>query len=431
MMNIVEVLSIILLQTIVYGLGSYVLFREKQINFRLGTYILIACMLCYYVLRIETYNILYIQTCAILIKLALTEGTFKCRFINTIKIIYIVTCCEEMLEAIIAFIVLYMKDLSISAKAQYVLADSILIVIWLIVGCLKKSKLKLRRKHENIFIMISVAILSVVLLLVIASVQYAVPYVNNNKFTTKSYILTIISYFGTVVLGMFVMFVEKENVTYRSLLEAETLLRMSQKNNYEVMLKKEEETREFRHDISNFIVCLKEMLASENVIGANNFINEMQIAIQQIQKKNYTTGNEILDTIINYYAQQLSDDIAISVMGLCNMDLQINSVELCSVVSNPLQNAVEALNKQKNSNKYLKIEMYTFDKSFKIQISNSIDEEPIRLSDKLPLTNKQDKVRHGIGLKNVKKLVESAEGVFCINILKKEFQVIIILPEKN
>ncbi len=40
-------------------------------------------------------------------------------------------------------------------------------------------------------------------------------------------------------------------------LETEKLLRQTQKSYYETMLQKEEDTRRFRHDIINHLMCLR------------------------------------------------------------------------------------------------------------------------------------------------------------------------------
>ena len=66
-----------------------------------------------------------------------------------------------------------------------------------------------------------------------------------------------------------------------------------------------------------------------------------------------------------------------------------------------------------------------------MEICNSIDSEPLQGSDGLPVTNKIDKGNHGIGLKNVKELVEHRNGLFDITMLNNEFQVTVILPRKT
>lgn len=428
-MSILAVLSIIFLEIMVYCVGIYVLFNEKIRNIGFGIFILVICSGVCYLQNLS--NMLYIHISAIIILWALLEGSIRKKFLIIIKGVFIISCSEETIEAVIRFLISECLNISMTSKKKFVLANLILLLIWLIIGEMKKRKIKVQRKYVNTLVMIAMGIMAVALVMVIASIHYADPYVNNKKFSIISDILTITSYFSIVILGLFVIYVKHANDNYKYLLETEILLRNSQKNNYEVMLAKEEKTREFRHDISNHIMCLKEMITDGNMVEANHYIDQMQLTVSQIQKKNYTTGNEILDAILNYYIQQLEEGVEVSVSGLCNCELSINNVELCSIVSNPLQNAIEALNNQIHGRKYLKIQMISAQQNFKMELCNSINVENIAMINGLPKTIKQDKDNHGIGLKNVKRLVEKNNGLFKVDIQQSEFWVTLILPIKN
>lgn len=428
-MSILAVLSIIFLEIMVYCVGIYVLYNEKIRNIGFGIFILVICSGVCYLQNLS--NMLYIHISAIIILWALLEGSIRQKFLIIIKGVFIISCSEETIEAVIRFLISQCLNISMTSKKKFVLANLILLLIWLIIGEMKKRKIKVQRKYVNTLVMIVMGIMAVALVMVIASIHYADPYVNNKKFSIISDILTITSYFSIVILGLFVIYVKHANDNYKYLLETEILLRNSQKNNYEVMLAKEEKTREFRHDISNHIMCLKEMITDGNMVEANHYIDQMQLTVSQIQKKNYTTGNEILDAILNYYIQQLEEGVEVSVAGLCNCELNINNVELCSIVSNPLQNAIEALNNQIHGRRYLKIQMISTQQNFKMELCNSINVENIAMINGLPKTIKQDKDNHGIGLKNVKRLVEKNNGLFKVFIQQSEFRVTLILPIKN
>ena len=47
------------------------------------------------------------------------------------------------------------------------------------------------------------------------------------------------------------------NEKMKETVDIEKRLRNSQKNYYEMLLQKEEETRKYRHDITNHLMCLK------------------------------------------------------------------------------------------------------------------------------------------------------------------------------
>lgn len=422
------VISLIFLIILVYGVGIYVLFNEKIRNVGFAIFILVLYSGMYNLLNLSFKNMLYIYISAIIIFWTLLEGSIREKFLIIIKGVFIISCGEEIIEAVINIVILQFLNIPMALEKKFILTNLILLIIWFMIGAMKKRKIKVQRKYLNVLIMIAMGIMAMALVMIIACIHYADPYVNSKKFSMVSNILTIISYFGIVILGLFVIYVRNSNENYKYLLETESLLRKSQKNNYEVMLAKEEETREFRHDICNHIMCLQEMIKGNNIIEANKYIDQLQIAILQIQKKNFATGNEIIDAIINYYIHQLEEDVEVSVVGLCNYDLDMNNVELCSIVSNPLQNAIEALNNQKHGRRYLKFRMNSTKHNLKMEICNSFYAEYVTMIDGLPRTIKQDKENHGIGLKNVKKLVEKNRGLFKVEIQESEFRVTLILP---
>jgi Signal transduction histidine kinase regulating citrate/malate metabolism len=431
-MEMLIILSIIFIQILVYSAGIVVLFGGRVKNVKLGIFILFLCSGGYYFFKLSMGNLLYLDIMAIIILWAIIQGTVYQKSWLIIKGVFIVSCSEEIAELALDFLLTKCFNLSIVTETNILLANLLLLILWFAIGILKKRNFKIHRKYVNAIYIIAMGIMAVALVLGNANIRYAQPYVNSKKFSMVSEILMIITYIGIVFWGLFVIFIKNANENYKHLLETEYLLRTSQKNNYEMMLAKEEETREFRHDISNHIICLKELVKSGNMVDANNYIDQMQIKISEIKKKYYTTGNEILDAILNFYINLLDDKIEVSITGRCNYELAVNSVELCSIISNPLQNAVEALNNLSIQEKgYLKVQIQSTQQNFKIVISNSLDTANVVIRNGLPITNKKDKENHGIGLKNVKKLVEKNQGLFNVEILDAEFRVTLILPVKN
>lgn len=231
-----------------------------------------------------------------------------------------------------------------------------------------------------------------------------------------------------MIFGIFVVYVKNANVNYKELLESEERLRISQQYYYEMLLEREEETREFRHNISNHLICLKEILEGGNLTVAQEYLTDMNFSISQINKKYFSIGNDVMDAIVNYYVQQLDKDVILSVKGVCLHSLEISDMELCSIISNLMQNAVDAFRVQQTGEKHLHIKLSSTQDAFKLKMCNSMEEEPILDARGIPITSKRDTRNHGIGLKYVKKVVEQVKGLFHINICNKEFQIIVILP---
>lgn len=275
---------------------------------------------------------------------------------------------------------------------------------------------------------IVITLLLTAFLMMICGVQNKETNVTKQSPNFIGFIFPFFTYFGVASFFVFFIYMKNANSNYKKLIEAEKKLRIFQQNNYELLLSREEETRAFRHDMSNHIVCLKEIVASENISLANDYLNEMSFAMSQIQEKVFSTGNTIIDAIINYYAHQLEHSTSISVKGNCMVRLHISNMDLSAILSNLMQNAVEALNNQTKGEKFLSIRLECKQGFFKFNILNSIDKELAMSSDGLPITSKVDKKNHGIGLKHVKKLIKNLNGFFQIEISNNVFHATLILP---
>lgn len=284
---------------------------------------------------------------------------------------------------------------------------------------------------KSIFIIFAMSLMVISLIGVIVSLNLAKSYVTNQRFIKISDALVSTSYFSIISLGLFVIYTRNTNKNYKKLLETESLLRNLQKEYYEVLLDKEVETREFRHDISNHILCIGGLVKQGNLAEITEYLNKMENSLIEIQNKSYSTGNEIIDVMLNYNINLLGDSTKVSVTGFCDKKLAMSNMELCSVISNLLQNAVEALTSQQEGRKYLNIHMHTTEKNFSIEIKNSFANKDIVFIKELPSTSKEDKKNHGIGLKNVKRAVQKNKGLLKIEIKEREFFVNVILPVKQ
>lgn len=430
MTTLIEICRLILLITS-YCFCAKLLSNVRFNNIKWGIISLAIFVVGYLFLRNTSVEIIYMNVVAIIISGAVIEDLFKHKIWSLLKSFVLVSCCKEIIEIILG-LVLVKCNIGISGKSITLLSYGIVSIICILMTVFVRDnikfpcKLKIKRKYINTNNLTVMTLMIAVFVLVIASVKYATPYVKNERFLALNNALIIVSYFGVAFWVIFTIYILNANDNYKRLFETEKLLRKVQNNSFEMLIVKDEETRGFRHDINNHIMCLKVLARIGDNEEINKYIDQMQMVITEIQNRYYTKGNKILDAIINYYIQLLDDDVNVIVLGECNRDLAINDMELCSILANPLQNAVEELNRQNNESKFLKIKMNSTGTGFKIEISNnSMD---IALKDGLPITKKLDKENHGIGLKKVKKLVEKNNGQFEVVIKDNEFLVILILP---
>ena len=124
------------------------------------------------------------------------------------------------------------------------------------------------------------------------------------------------------------------------------------------------------------------------------------------------------------------------VNGSVPVQTRISEYDLCTIIYNLLSNAIEASkNIKDNNDKEIFVDIGAFNKQLYIRIKNKysneyIKENNILLSDIIKkikngenITLKEDKLNHGMGLKNVRNAVENYNG--SIEIYLKDYWFVV------
>lgn len=199
-----------------------------------------------------------------------------------------------------------------------------------------------------------------------------------------------------------------------------------QKEYYEKLLEKERETRAFRHDIMNDLLEIRYFCYNKDFEKATDYLDNMLGNLQHIYNLTYDVGNDTINVILNYYLNSLSDKYKVIVEGHID-GLSINQRDLSIVVSNIVENAVEALEKYESGELYFSV--LEGNRYIRICVENDFDGVLGKEKNGIIQTSKNDKQLHGYGLKNAKKIVEKYNGNYCVNICNHKYVVTIDLEK--
>lgn len=186
------------------------------------------------------------------------------------------------------------------------------------------------------------------------------------------------------------------------------------------------EIRKIGHDFNNHISCIDMLLQMDNVKRARQYIKDMKINSQEVNFE-IKTGNEIADAVINQkYMKAKKHGIEFNVTGFLGEKVGINAIDLCALMSNALDNAIEAnLKIEEESERKIKMHIEPYEDYLHIEINNTVKEEVKNIN--YLETTKPDKSKHGFGVLNMKKIAEKYEGHLQYSSKKNNFNLSIVL----
>ena len=201
-------------------------------------------------------------------------------------------------------------------------------------------------------------------------------------------------------------------------------------NYYTILQRNYDESRIMIHDCKHHFDVIRAMLASESIDDIFGYIDRIQQDKAFLGRK-YITGNKILDIVI-YQKQEECRLKGIEFnFRHNNINLSyIDDTDLCSIISNILDNSIESA--EKASDKFVSLEFYQNSSFCFIEVNNSCIVKPKENSNGL-ITSKKDKAYHGIGMNSVKRAVRKYGGDvgYKYNELESVFRITISVKKPN
>ncbi|MCR5546869.1 MAG: GHKL domain-containing protein [Lachnospiraceae bacterium] len=170
-----------------------------------------------------------------------------------------------------------------------------------------------------------------------------------------------------------------------------------------------EQIRRDKHEMKNVYFYIHTMLEENDIDGLKEFVNT-KLLHRYDRLEEFHTGNETLDYL---FSQKASEARALDIRFLADISappkITIHSDDLCALLLNLLDNAIEA---SKNvSNPDIQIIMKEEKNYLSITIKNRVETDILEENPFLK-TTKKDWKNHGIGLRIVNSIVKKYNGMF-------------------
>lgn len=183
--------------------------------------------------------------------------------------------------------------------------------------------------------------------------------------------------------------------------------------------------RGWRHDYHNHIQTMKAYISLNQIAEMKNYLDKLDTDLTSVDTV-LKTGNIMVDAILNSkISLAMSKNIRINAKAVVPDQLKVSEIDLCVIIGNLLDNAMEACLKQSNeSERFIRVYIGKFKEQLYISVSNSMAGE-VRKSGKTYLSTKNSDT-HGFGLMRVDRITEKyggfvnrqhEEGVFATEIM--------------
>lgn len=199
-----------------------------------------------------------------------------------------------------------------------------------------------------------------------------------------------------------------------------------QKQNYKALNKSIESYYVFKHDIRHHFLVIKSMMDIENYMAASEYINKL--TKNEIFKNVGTLcKNFTVNSILNYYMSiAMKNNIDFKANLNIPEDIKIDKLDLSIVMGNCVKNAIEACENVINKGeRYINIKAEIKGFQLIVKIKNSFNGHVVTEGNIIKTSKIEE--GHGIGLSNIKNVVEKYNGYLNIKYNDKEFEVDIIM----
>jgi sensor histidine kinase regulating citrate/malate metabolism len=200
-----------------------------------------------------------------------------------------------------------------------------------------------------------------------------------------------------------------------------------QKEYYSQLLGREEETRKFRHDIINDLLKIQDYCANEKYQAMSQYIERITGIVISLNKKKYDVGNDVINSVINYYLSPTEKKYSVEVKGFVSDNISIDDRDLCVICGNMIGNAIEAVDRMKEGKIW--IEAGAGKEYISLRVKNTYQGKLKFNKEGFPITTKTDKINHGIGTRNIYDVVKKNGGEYLINAKDGIFNAEVILKK--
>ncbi|UZP02591.1 sensor histidine kinase [Clostridium botulinum] len=277
----------------------------------------------------------------------------------------------------------------------------------------------------NIFIPISMFVLLI-------SKNYSFFYILN--FSRHSYLVSAV-FLGSTLLefyfAVFAIVAISKSYDVSLYKHKNQILNMQydlQVSNFRMLEEHEADIRRISHDINNHKTILYNLIKDKNYDEALSYLEKYGSGFSNV-KYEVLTNNKILNALfLSKKDICINNNITLKLDIGLPQNLGISDFDLCIIVGNLFDNAIEACNKMESCNdKYITLKSKIINNNFVFELKNSFN-GIINTNNNSFITLKKDSLNHGLGISNVRDTINKYIGTLDFKASDNEFSAFIRIP---
>lgn len=315
-------------------------------------------------------------------------------------------------------------SLRVPFTLTYIIMLSIAIMIML---CFTTKNFQLKLSEKIIFVALSLLCLSIEELILME--QLAENTLNNKNHGTLIFLIfyLVMALFIILVFFTYHLGIEREkNIKITEL----HLVSQMEKKQYEQIIQSVYDLRNLKHDLSNHLKTIQAMLEQQHYTEATNYIHSLT-GCTKTSYQSISSGYTAIDCIVTNKLN-LAATTGISVNHTIHLSekLPLSDMDICSLIGNLFDNAIESCNKDGVTDKYITFTMKPYNQMLSIQMINPSNGIYLTNHHGELITTKTgtDCYSHGLGLKRIRSIVNEHHGFIDIKPETSTFRVSILIP---
>lgn len=231
-----------------------------------------------------------------------------------------------------------------------------------------------------------------------------------NEVSFSKMVVWIIGIFTIYYLILVMMKETIEQMQLEEAVETSAMRNSIQQKMYENLLQKMKENRRNRHDFRHHVVTIQHFCEAQDYQGLQEYLNDYLGTIS-MEDALYFCENATVNSILQYYAHiAQARDIEFRVAIALSQRLHILDTDACTLISNAVENAIEACMRIKEKKRWISIQIQTFSETTYTMVIQNCYEGKIKRTEEGGFYSSKRK-EEGIGIASIQQICQKYHGI--------------------